>query len=158
MNYDTNAKVNPPLRTQKDIEALIEGLKDGTIDAIATDHAPHTLLEKSCEFAYAPFGISIFETAFGMLMGLVHEGKIDLDLLISKMTCEPAAILGGRFGKLGTLEAGSSADIVLIDPNKEWTVDPTSFFSKGRNTPLSGVTLKGKVVTTIYQGKIVFRE
>lgn len=158
MGYDTNAKVNPPLRTQKDIAALIEGLKDGTIDAIATDHAPHTALEKLCEFAYAPFGISILETAFGMVMGLVHAGKIDLNLLISKMTCEPAKILGDRFGKLGTLEVGSPADIVLIDPDKEWTVDPLTFASKGKNTPLGGVKLKGKVVTTFYQGKIVFQE
>jgi dihydroorotase len=158
MGYDTNAKVNPPLRTQKDIAALIEGLKDGTIDAIATDHAPHTALEKLCEFAYAPFGISILETAFGMVMGLVHAGKIDLNLLISKMTCEPAKILGERFGKLGTLEVGSPADIVLIDPDKEWTVDPLTFASKGKNTPLGGVKLKGKVVTTFYQGKIVFQE
>lgn len=158
MGYDTNAKVNPPLRTTKDIGALIEGLRDGTIDAIATDHAPHTALEKRCEFAYAPFGISIFETAFGMLMGLVYGGKIDLELLISKMTREPAAILGARFGRLGTLEVGSPADMVLIDPDKEWTVDPSTFASKGHNTPLSGATLKGKVVMTIYQGKIVFRE
>ncbi len=158
MGYDTNAKVNPPLRTQKDIAALIEGLKDGTIDAIATDHAPHTALEKLCEFAYAPFGISILETAFGMVMGLVHAGKIDLNLLISKMTCEPAKILGERFGKLGTLEVGSPADIVLIDSDKEWTVDPLTFASKGKNTPLGGVKLKGKVVTTFYQGKIVFQE
>ncbi len=158
MGYDTNAKVNPPLRTQKDIEALIAGLKDGTIDAIATDHAPHTALAKSCEFAFAPFGISILETAFGMLMGLVNSGKIDLELLISKMTREPAAILGARWGKLGTLEVDSPADIVLIDPDKEWTVDAATFASKGHNTPLNGAKLKGKVVTTIYQGKIVFRE
>ncbi len=158
LGYDTNAKVNPPLRTQKDIEALIVGLKDGTIDAIATDHAPHTGLEKRCEFAYAPFGISILETAFGMLMGLVHAGKVDLNLLISKMTCEPAKILGDRFGKLGTLEVGGPADIILIDPDKEWTVDPSTFASKGKNTPLGGAKLKGKVVATFYQGNIVFQE
>jgi dihydroorotase len=158
MGYNTNAKVNPPLRTQNDIEALIAGLKDGTIDAIATDHAPHTALEKLCEFAYAPFGISILETAFGMLMGLVHVGKIDVDLLISKLTWEPAKILGGKFGKLGTLEVGSPADIVLIDPDKKWMVDPSTFASKGKNTPLGGATLKGKVVTTFYQGKVVFQE
>ncbi len=156
--YDTNAKVNPPLRTQKDIDALIIGLKDGTIDAIATDHAPHTGLEKNCEFAFAPFGISIFETAFGMLMGLVHTGRIDLNLLISKMTLEPAKILGDKFGKLGSLKFESPADIVLIDPDKEWTVDPSTFASKGRNTPLGGIMLKGKVVMTIYQGKIVYQD
>ena len=158
MGYNTNAKVNPPLRTRRDIEALIEGLKDGTIDAIATDHAPHTSLEKLCEFAYAPFGISMLETAFGMLMGLIQAGKIDLNLLISKMTWEPANILGDKFGKLGRLVVGNPADIVLIDPEKEWIVDPASFASKGQNTPLGGAKLKGKVVTTIFQGKVVFRE
>jgi len=158
MGYDTNAKVNPPLRTQKDIAALIEGLKDGTVDVIATDHAPHTALEKQCEFAFAPFGISILETAFGMLMGLVHAEKLDLNLLISKMTLEPARILGERFGKLGTLAAGCPADIVLINPDLEWTVDPAKFASKGHNTPLGGTLLKGKVVATIYQGTVVFKE
>jgi dihydroorotase len=158
MGYNTNAKVNPPLRTMQDIEALIEGLKDGTIDVIATDHAPHTSLEKLVEFAYAPFGMSILETAFGMLMGLIKAGNIDLNLLISKMTWAPANILGGRFGKLGTLETGSPADIILIDPEMEWKVDPAAFASKGQNTPLGGTKLKGKVVTTIFQGKIVFRE
>jgi dihydroorotase len=157
MGYDTNAKVNPPLRTQNDIEALIAGLRDGTVDAIATDHAPHTALEKLCEFAFAPFGISIFETAFGMLMGLVHAKKIDLDMLISKLTWGPAKILGGKFGKLGTLEVGSPADLVLIDPDMEWIVDPSTFASKGKNTPLGGSQLKGKVVMTFYQGNQVFK-
>jgi dihydroorotase len=158
MGYDTNAKVNPPLRTRKDIEALIQGLKDNTIDAIATDHAPHTEVEKLCEFGYAPFGISILETALGMLMGLVQAGKIDMELLISKMTWEPARILGSRFGRLGTLEAGSPADITLINPEKEWVVDPKTFASKGKNTPLRGARLRGKVVGTIYRGKIVHRD
>ena len=157
MGYDSNAKVNPPLRTQKDIEALIEGLKDGTIDAIATDHAPHTEVEKLCEFAYAPFGISILETALGMLMNLVHQNKLDMDTLISKLTCEPAAIIGDKFGKLGTLKIGSSADITLFDPNLEWVVDPAKFASKGKNTPLGGTKLKGKVIATFYQGKVVYK-
>jgi dihydroorotase len=157
MGYDSNAKVNPPLRTQKDIEALIEGLKDGTIDAIATDHAPHTEVEKQSEFAYAPFGISILETALGMLMNLVHQSKLDMDTLISKMTCEPAAIIGDKFGKLGTLKIGSSADITLFDPNLEWVVDPAKFASKGKNTPLGGTKLKGKVTATIYKGKVVYK-
>jgi dihydroorotase len=158
MGYDTNAKVNPPLRTQRDIDALIQGLKDNTIDAIATDHAPHTEVEKLCEFAYAPFGISILETALGMLMRLVQEGKIDINLLVSKMTWGPARIIGDKFGKLGTLATGSPADVVLIDPNKEWVVDTRTFASKGKNTPLSGVKLKGKVVMTLYQGKMVYKE
>jgi dihydroorotase len=145
MGYDSNAK------------ALIEGLKDGTIDAIATDHAPHTEVEKQSEFAYAPFGISILETALGMLMNLVHQNKLDLNILISKMTCEPAAIIGDRFGSLGTLKIGSGADIMLFDPNLEWVVDPAKFASKGKNTPLGGAKLKGKVTATIYQGKMVYK-
>jgi dihydroorotase len=155
MGYDTNAKVNPPLRTAKDIEALIQGLKDGTIDAIATDHAPHTDVEKLCEFAYAPFGISGLETALGSLMKLVREGKLDISLLISRLTSGPASIIGSRNGKLGTLEVGTSADIVLIDPDKEWVVDPRTFASKGRNTPFAGATLKGKVVATFFKGERV---
>jgi dihydroorotase len=158
MGYDTNAKVNPPLRTQKDVLALIQGLKDNVIDAIATDHAPHTQVEKNCEFAYAPFGISILETALGSLMGLVHKGKIDIYLLISKLTFEPSKIIGDKFGKLGTLQVGASADISIIDPQKEWKVDPGAFASKGKNTPLSGEILKGKVVATWYQGKPVYSD
>jgi dihydroorotase len=156
MEYDTNAKVNPPLRTQKDIEALIEGLKDNTIDVIATDHAPHTLVDKQCEFDLASFGISIFETAFGMLMKLVHDDKISLQMLLEKLTSAPAAILNDRFGKFGTLETGTSADMVIIDPALEWTVDPQKFKSKGKNTPLAGKTLRGKVTATIYQGRQVY--
>jgi dihydroorotase len=158
MGYDTNAKVNPPLRTQRDIEALIAGLNDNTIDAIATDHAPHTDVEKQSEFAYAPFGISILETSLGMLMSLVHANKIQIQKLISKLTAEPAAVIGDRYGKLGTLSVGSSADITLFDPQQEWKVDPRSFVSKGKNTPLTGATLKGRVKMTIYQGQIVYQE
>lgn len=158
MGYDTNAKVNPPLRKKKDIEALILGLKDNVIDAIATDHAPHTVTEKLCEFAYAPFGISILETALGMLLNLVHEGQLDIDLLISKMTFEPARIIGNQYAGLGTLAVGSLADMVLIDPQKEWIVDPKTFISKGKNTPLSGVKFKGKIVATFYQGKLIYKE
>ncbi len=154
--YDTNAKVNPPLRTQKDIDALIEGLKDHTIDAIATDHAPHSEIDKLTEFAYAPFGISVLETALGMLMGLVHAGKLDIDLLISKMTCGPAQIIGEKFGKLGTLAVGSPADITIFDPDLEWRVDTREFVSKGKNTPLAGRTLKGRVKITLFHGKMVW--
>jgi dihydroorotase len=156
--YDTNAKVNPPLRTENDIKALIEGLKDNIIDIIATDHAPHTEAEKQREFALAPFGISGFETAFGSLMALVHGGRLTLTTLISKLTCEPARIIGDRFGRLGTLAIGASADIVLFDPNKDWVVDTSQFASKGKNTPLAGSTLKGKIMVTISQGKIVYRD
>ena len=157
LGYDSNAKVNPPLRTRQDVQALIQGLKDNTIDAIATDHAPHTEAEKMCEFAYAPFGISILDTALGMLLSLVHEQKIDLKLLISKLTWGPAQIIGDGFGKLGTLAVGSQADLTLFDLDREWVVDPKTFASKGQNTPLAGTKLKGKVVATFYQGKMVYK-
>jgi len=155
LGYNTNAKVNPPLRTQVDIDALIEGLKDGTIDAIATDHAPHMINDKLCEFGMAASGISGLETALGSLMGLVHQGRLDLTLLVAKLTSEPAKILGKKFG---TLAVGSPADMTIFDPDKEWTVDVEKFASKGHNTPLNGEKLKGKVMTTIYGGQIVYRE
>jgi len=157
LGYDTMAKVNPPLRTQADVEALIKGLKDGTIDAVATDHAPHTEADKDCEFELAASGISGLETALGCLMGLVHSGRLPLGLLIAKLTAAPAAIIGERAGKLGTLAVGGNADITIFDPDAEWTVDPTQFASKGRNTPLRGKHLKGKVMMTIYNGKVVYR-
>jgi dihydroorotase len=156
LNYDTNTKVNPPLRTANDIVALIEGLNDGTIDAIATDHAPHCAEDKLCEFELAAFGISGFETAFGSLMGLVHIGKISLPLLISCLTSGPARLLHKRFGKTGTLSLGSTGDLSLLDLNREWTVDPARMASKGKNTPLAGQTLKGKVMATIRGGSIAF--
>lgn len=158
LGYNTNAKVNPPLRTQADIEALIEGLKDGTIDIIATDHAPHTGSDKLCEFGMAASGISGLETALGSLMGLVHQGQLPLPLLIAKLTSEPARILGNLPGKLGTLAVGSPADIAVFDTDAEWTVDVEKFASKGKNTPLNGEKLKGKVLVTIYGGRVVYRD
>jgi dihydroorotase len=155
--FDTNAKVNPPLRTKEDIEALIEGLKDGVLDAIATDHAPHTMADKNCGLELAAFGISGFETAFGCLMSLVHEGKIDLTLLLSKLTCEPAKVIG-RNGELGTLKAGAPANITILDPDREWIVDSRNFASKGQNTPYDGYKFKGKVVATISEGKLVYTD
>ena len=158
IGYDTNAKVNPPLRTERDIEALIQGLNDNTIDIIATDHAPHTEGDKLCEFALAPFGISGLETALGSLMGLVHKKKLSLPTLIAKLTSEPARILGGKGGGVGTLAVGAPADITVFDPDLEWVVDTKDFASKGKNTPLEGEKLKGRVIATIYQGKIVFKD
>ncbi len=158
IGYDTNAKVNPPLRTEKDIEALIQGLNDNTIDIIATDHAPHTEGDKLCEFAQAPFGISGLETALGNLMGLVHKKKLSLTTLIAKLTSEPAKILGGKQGKLGTLAVGAPADITVFDPDLEWVVDTKDFVSKGKNTPLAGEKLKGRVIATIYGGKVVYKD
>jgi dihydroorotase len=155
--YDTNAKVNPPLRTREDIECLIEGLKDGVIDAIATDHAPHTLADKDCELESAAFGISGFETAFGCLIDLVHKGEISLTTLISKLTCQPAKVIG-KDSELGTLKVGAPANITIFDPNREWVVNCKSFASKGKNTPFDGYRFKGKVVATIVNGKIVYTD
>jgi dihydroorotase len=151
-NYDTNAKVNPPLRTKKDIDAIKEGLRDGTIDVIATDHAPHHLDEKLREFDMAPFGISGLETALSLSLNLVEEGILTPTQLCEKMSLNPSRIL--RIEK-GTLKVGSVADIVIIDPAKEFIVDAKKFASKGKNTPFEGVVLKGMVVITIYKGKIV---
>jgi dihydroorotase len=153
-SFDTNAKVNPPLRAKEDIEALVQGLKDGVIDAIATDHAPHTLADKNCGLERAAFGISGLETAFGCLMSLVHRGDISLTQLISKLACEPAKVIG-RNDELGTLKAGAPANITIFDPDREWIVDSRNFASKGKNTPYDGYKLKGKVMATIANGTIV---
>jgi dihydroorotase len=156
--YNTSAKVNPPLRTENDNMALVNGLKDNVIDVIATDHAPHAAADKQCDFTKAAFGISGLEAAFGSLMSLVHGGKLPLNILISKLTCEPARVLGDRFGWLGTLQIGAAADITVFDANKDWVVDPDVFASKGRNTPLAGSTLKGKVMVTIFGGRLVYQD
>ena len=156
--YNTNAKVNPPLRTKKDIQALIQGLNENVIDIIATDHAPHTEADKRCEFALAPFGISGFETALGSLMSLVHDGQLTLATLIAKLTCEPSKIIGDKYEKLGTLAIGALADVTIFAPEKEWVVDTRTFASKGKNTPWAGSVLKGKVMATIAQGKLVYKE
>ncbi len=158
VQHGADAKVSPPLRTEKDIAALILGLRDDVIDVIATDHAPHTEADKRAGIVNSPFGISGFETALGSLMGLVHGGMIPLDKLISKLTEEPAKLLGGRFGALGKLAVGIGADITIFDPNKEWIVDTSKFASRGKNTPLSGVRLRGKAMATLFAGDIVYRD
>ena len=146
------------MRTKRDIQALIQGLKEDVIDIIATDHAPHTKADRLCEFALAPSGISVFETALGSLMSLVHDGQLSLVSLIAKLTYEPAKILGNKYGEPGTLDIGARADITIFDPDLEWTVDTRDFTSKGKNTPLSGSRLKGKVMTTLSQGKLVYKD
>ncbi len=151
--YDTNAKMNPPLRTEEDIEALIEGLKDGTIDCIATDHAPHSSIEKDVEFDLAANGIVGLETALGLMLDLVNKGLFDLKTLVSAMTVNPARIMGLEGG---TLRVGAPADITIVDTEKQWTVEPERFRSKGRNTPFGGKRLKGAVVNTILSGEVVF--
>ncbi len=153
--FDTNAKVNPPLRTREDVQALIKALKDGVIDAVATDHAPHTLRDKNCGLERATFGISGLETAFGCLMSLVHQGEIGLNKLISKLTYEPAKVIG-RNGGLGTLKAGAPANITILDPDREWVVNSREFASKGKNTPYDGYKFRGKVMVTIANGRIVY--
>lgn len=153
--YDSNAKMYPPLRTGDDIACLVEALNDGTIDAIATDHAPHTSSDKEGGLSLAAFGVSGFETAFGCLMGLVHTGKIDLIKLISKLTYEPAMIIG-KVTKLGILKIGRSANITIFDPKLEWIVDSTNFISKGKNTPFDEFKFKGKIMATIVNGDIAY--
>ena len=153
--YDTLAKVNPPLREQPDVDAMIEGLRDGTIDLIATDHAPHNRTDKECTFHEAAFGISTLETALGQLMSLVHSGAIGSPLLIEKLTLAPARFL--RRDDLGTLRQGVPADITIIDPDADWTVDTAQFASKGKNTPLQGATLRGRVHTTVVAGEVAYK-
>jgi dihydroorotase len=157
LQYDTNAKVNPPLRAQDDVDACAAALADGTIDCVATDHAPHAATEKLCEFDDAAFGISGLETAFGLCMRLVHEKKISLETLVERMTIGPVRALGldRHVHGIGTLAVGAPADVVVLDPGAEWTVEPERFASKGKNTPLGGVTLRGAVVATVACGRVV---
>jgi len=158
LGNDTNAKVNPPLRTGWDVQALVEGLGEGVIDIVVTDHAPHTEADKQGGFERAAFGISGFETALGSLMGLVHDGRLTLPALIARLTSQPARIIGERYGQLGTLAVGAEADVVIFDPEQEWVVDTGAFASKGKNTPLAGATLKGKIMATIAGGELVYKD
>jgi dihydroorotase len=151
--YDTATKVNPPLRTQADADALIGGLLDGTIDAIATDHAPHTVVDKACEYDEAAFGISGLETALGALLALVHAGKVPLATLVAALTFRPAQTFALP---AGTLRPGAAADITIFDLRERWTVNPACFASKGKNTPLAGLTLTGRVRYTILGGRVVY--
>jgi len=149
--YNTMAKMNPPLRTTDDVSAIKQGLKDGTIDVIATDHAPHAMDEKSGEFDYAPFGIVGLETALGLTFKLVEEGVLTMSEAIRKLSVNPASILKIN---LGMLSVGSEADITIIDPAQEWTVDSSQFKSKSKNTPFNGWNLTGRAVQTILEGII----
>ncbi len=155
--YDTSTKVYPPLRGRLDADTLVEALADGTIDCIATDHAPHDVASKQVTYQDAAFGISVLETALGSALQPVHTGQIPLSVLIERLTVGPARILGSEYAPLATLEPGTPADIVLFDPEAEWTVDTAQFASKGRNTPLEGTTLKGCTMATIMGGRIVFQ-
>ena len=151
--YDSNAKVAPPLRARRDVAALAQALNEGIVDFVATDHAPHSLVEKQCTLEEAASGLSVLETALGSLMSLVHSGQVSLPVLIERLTISPARFLGMD---LGTLRDGAPADVTLFDPDAEWVVDTSRFASNGKNTPLEGATLKGRIVATIVGGEVVY--
>ena len=154
--YDTNTKVNPPLRAAADVEALIEALRLGIIDAIATDHAPHTTVDKLCPYDEAAFGISCIETAFGSVMSLVHQGRLDLPTLVHRLTWGPARLIDRNGMGLGSLTVGAPGDVTIFDPGLEWQVDVERFSSKGKNSPLHGQRLKGKVMATVFGGALAY--
>ncbi|HED00419.1 MAG TPA: dihydroorotase [Proteobacteria bacterium] len=151
--YDTNAKMNPPLRTAEDVAAIIEGLKDGTIDAIASDHAPHSILEKDVEFNMASNGIVGLETALPLTLKLVHAGHLSLSEAVAKLSINPARIL--RL-EIPSIQIGQKADLAIIDPDRKFIVDVQKFQSISKNSPFHGWELKGKAVMTIINGRIVF--
>ncbi|HEX7174706.1 MAG TPA: amidohydrolase family protein, partial [Pyrinomonadaceae bacterium] len=154
--FDTNSKMSPPLRSPEHVEAILEALRDGTIDAVATDHAPHHADEKALEFDHAPFGITGLETAVGLaLERLVHRGVVDLERLVALCSANPARILNleGR----GTLRPGSWGDVTILDPDLRWTFDAARSKSKSRNTPFDGWTFQGAAVATIVAGRVVYR-
>jgi dihydroorotase len=155
-NFDSNYKMNPPLRTARDIAVLLEGIADGTIEILASDHAPHAGFEKEVEFDRAPFGIIGLETELSLFLDLrVHKTKtIDLPRLIRMLTINPARLLGIA---AGSLSLGAVADVTLIDPELEWIVEPAAFQSTSRNTPFAAWKLKGRAVRTIVRGKTVWR-
>ncbi|MBI4559333.1 MAG: dihydroorotase [Candidatus Hydrogenedentes bacterium] len=154
-DYGTNAKMNPPLREAEDVAAIKQGLADGTIDCIATDHAPHTFSEKDVEFALAPFGIVGLETALGLILtGLVEPGTIPLERALALITSAPAQILGLPAGRL---YEGGPADVTVFNPKTEWTVDPEQFASLSRNTPFAGHRLRGLVQASVCDGDVVYQ-
>lgn len=153
--FNTAFKVNPPLRSVDHVEALVAGLKDGTLDAIATDHAPHAFEEKDVEFRYAPSGFAGLETALGVILtGLYHTGKLTLLEIIEKMSYNPAKILGLESG---ALKVGAPADITIIDTEYQWTVDCINFYTRGKHSPFEGRNLKGKALITIVNGSIIMQ-
>jgi dihydroorotase len=154
--YDTNFKMNPPLRSAKDREAILEGLADGTIEILCSDHAPHCDYEKEVEFDYAPFGITGLETELALsLMQLVHTRRLPLMTMLAKFTVNPARLL--NLDK-GTLNVGADADVTIFDAEQEWVFNREDSVSKSKNNPFFGWKLKGKTVATIVGGKMVFVE
>src|SRR6185312_15941103 len=153
--YDTHAKMNPPLRAERDREAIIAGILDGSVDAIATDHAPHAAHEKQQEFERAPNGITGLESALGLAIAVLHgKHKMPLNRVIALLSTQPAAVLAlkGR----GSLAVGSFADVVLFDPNEQWIFRAADSRSKSKNTPFDGWTLQGRVRTTVVEGRVGF--
>lgn len=151
--FNTHAKMNPPLRTWRDVQAVKDGLCDGTIDVIATDHAPHAVQDKQQQFAAAPNGIVGLETALPLTLALVDEGVLSLESAVAKLTCEPARAFGLP---KGSLAPGADADVVVVDTEESWEVDPARFRSKSRNTPFAGWKVKGRVRTTLVAGRVVY--
>ncbi len=152
--YDTNTKMSPPLRSREHVDAVLAGIKDGTIDAIATDHAPHHADEKALEFDQAPFGIIGLETAVGLAFDLVHDGLIDLERVVQMCSTNPARIFG--LADRGSLKANAHADLTILDPQLEWVFDVNRSRSKSRNTPFHGRTMHGAAVATIVGGRLVY--
>jgi dihydroorotase len=154
--YNTNFKMNPPLRSRSDREALLAGLADGSIDCVATDHAPHAFNEKNQEFDRAPFGITGLETALGLCISILHfRTRIELKRIVELLSTNPAQIMGlaGR----GTLAKGSYADVTIFDPGKKWTYHAVDSLSKSKNSPFDAWQLQGKVVATVVGGVVKFR-
>ncbi|HEV8542850.1 MAG TPA: amidohydrolase family protein, partial [Verrucomicrobiae bacterium] len=155
-SYDTNFKMNPPLRSQHDRAAIIEGLVDGSLEIIGSDHAPHCDFQKEVEFDYAPFGITGLETELPLaLMQLYHTGKLTLPKLIEKLTVNPAKLL--RIPK-GTLDIGADADITIFDPDLAWIYEKTKTASKSQNSPFHGWAMRGQALATIVAGRIVWNQ
>ena len=152
--YDTNTKMSPPLRSREHVDAVLAGIKDGTIDAIATDHAPHHADEKALEFDQAPFGIAGLETAVGLAFDLVHSGLIDLERVVQMCSTNPARIFG--LANRGSLKANAHADVTILDPQLEWVFDVNRSRSRSRNTPFHGRTMHGAAVATIVGGRLVY--
>jgi dihydroorotase len=155
LGFDTNTKVNPPLRGKEDVKVIKEGLRNNTIDIIATDHAPHEGTSKDVEFDIASFGISGIETAFALSLALVREGVLTLPELLRKFTVNPAKLLGIPYGQVAP---GKIADLIIFNMDASWKVDRNSFLSKGKNSPFHGWNLKGKNLLTIVDGKIVYKD
>jgi dihydroorotase len=154
--FDTNTKMNPPLRSREHLEAILEAIADGTVDAIATDHAPHHLDEKELEFDHAAFGITGLETAVGLALDrLVHGGRVTLERLVELFSVNPARIF--RLEGRGTLRPGAWGDVTVLDPELRWTFDAARSKSKSRNTPFDGWTLRGAAVATVVGGRVVYR-